>query len=37
MKTLKANVKTVEFCGGDTWTNPLYNSWLTQYKEKPLS
>lgn len=34
--TLKANVKKVEFYDGTTWTNPLYKSWLEQYKEKPL-
>lgn len=34
--TLKANVKKVEFYNGTTWTNPLYDTWIQEYKEKPL-
>lgn len=36
ISTIKANVKEVEFYDGTSWSNPLYDSWLNQYKEKPL-
>lgn len=36
ISTIKAMVKEVDFYDGTSWSNPLYDSWLNQYKEKPL-